>query len=168
MKRRNFIAKSIFSGLGLSTVGALAFDNLNLDSNPSEWALNSKPFFKLSLAQWSLNKAIRYEGMNPYGFATKAKEYGFEGLEYVNQLYTDVTKSKNQAAALNKFIQKNNKLAAEHELKNLLIMIDGEGDLSVSSATERKKGVDNHHKWVETAAAMGCHSIRINLFGVTD
>ena len=86
MKRRNFIAKSIFSGLGLSTVGALAFDNLNLDSNPSEWALNSKPFFKLSLAQWSLNKAIRYEGMNPYGFATKAKEYGFEGLENVNQL----------------------------------------------------------------------------------
>jgi sugar phosphate isomerase/epimerase len=168
MKRRNFIAKSIFSGLGLSTVGAYAFDNINFDLNPSERALNSEPFFKLSLAQWSLNKAIRYEGMNPYVFAAKAKEYGFEGLEYVNQLYTDVTKSKNQAAALSKFIQKNNKLAAENELKNLLIMIDGEGDLSISSATKRKKGVNNHHKWVETAAAMGCHSIRINLFGVTD
>ena len=168
MKRRNFIARSAFAGLGLGTVGAYAFNNLNFSPNPLESSLNTKPFFKLSLAQWSLNKAIRYQGMDPYIFAAKAKEYGFEGLEYVNQLYTDVTKSKNQAAALGKFIEKNNKLAAKHEVKNLLIMIDGEGDLSVASASERKKGVENHYKWVETAAAMGCHSIRINLFGVSD
>ena len=80
MKRRNFIAKSAFAGLGLSTVGAYAFNNLNLNSNPLELGLNTKAFFKLSLAQWSLNKSIRYQGMNPYEFASKAKEYGFEGL----------------------------------------------------------------------------------------
>jgi sugar phosphate isomerase/epimerase len=106
--------------------------------------------------------------MDPYNFASKAHELGFEGLEYVNQLYKDVVDSKNQPAALKNFISKNNKKAAAHSLKNLLIMIDNEGDLSVSSAIERKKSVENHHKWVETAAAMGCHSIRINLFGVTD
>ena len=52
MKRRNFIAKSAFAGLGLSTVGAYAFNNLNLNSNPLELGLNTKAFFKLSLAQW--------------------------------------------------------------------------------------------------------------------
>ena len=99
MKRRNFITKSVFTGLGLSAVGANAFNNLNLVSNPLGSGLITNPFFKLSLAQWSLNKAIRYKGMNPYDFAAKAKEYGFEGLEYVSQLYTDVTKSKNQACS---------------------------------------------------------------------
>ena len=31
------------------------------------------PFFKLSLAQWSLNKAVRFEGANPFDFAEKAR-----------------------------------------------------------------------------------------------
>ena len=168
MKRRNFILKSTFAGLGLSTVGAYAYNNLNLEANTITSGILTEPFFKLSLAQWSLNNAIRGGTMDPYNFASKAHELGFEGLEYVNQLYKDVVDSKNQPAALKNFISKNNKKAAAHSLKNLLIMIDNEGDLSVSSAIERKKSVENHHKWVETAAAMGCHSIRINLFGVTD
>ena len=46
------------------------------------------PFFKLSLAQWSLHKAIFDKSMDPLDFAEKAKEFGFEGLEYVSQLYT--------------------------------------------------------------------------------
>ena len=168
MKRRNFILKSTFAGLGLSTVGAYAYNNLNVEANTITSGIITEPFFKLSLAQWSLNNAIRGGTMDPYNFASKAHELGFEGLEYVNQLYKDVVDSKNQPAALKNFISKNNKKAAAHSLKNLLIMIDNEGDLSVSSAIERKKSVENHHKWVETAAAMGCHSIRINLFGVTD
>ena len=168
MKRRNFILKSAFAGLGLSTVGAYAYNNLNVEANTITSGILTEPFFKLSLAQWSLNNAIRGGTMDPYNFASKAHELGFEGLEYVNQLYKDVVDSKNQPAALKNFISKNNKKAAAHSLKNLLIMIDNEGDLSVSSAIERKKSVENHHKWVETAAAMGCHSIRINLFGVTD
>lgn len=168
MKRRNFILKSAFAGLGLSTVGAYAYNNLNLEANTITSGILTEPFFKLSLAQWSLNNAIRGGTMDPYNFASKAHELGFEGLEYVNQLYKDVVDSKNQPAALKNFIARNNEKAAAHSLKNLLIMIDNEGDLSVSSAVERKKSVENHHKWVETAAAMGCHSIRINLFGDND
>ncbi|MFQ3335015.1 MAG: sugar phosphate isomerase/epimerase [Candidatus Arcticimaribacter sp.] len=168
MKRRNFILKSAFAGLGLSTVGAYAYNNLNLEANTITSGILTEPFFKLSLAQWSLNNAIRGGTMDPYNFASKAHELGFEGLEYVNQLYKDIVDSKNQPAALKNFIARNNEKAAAHSLKNLLIMIDNEGDLSVSSAVERKKSVENHHKWVETAAAMGCHSIRINLFGDND
>ncbi|MDB4066545.1 sugar phosphate isomerase/epimerase [Flavobacteriaceae bacterium] len=168
MKRRNFIMKSAVVGLGLTTVGAYACNNLQVARSPLSNGLITEPFFKLSLAQWSLNQAIRGGSMDPYAFAAKSHELGFEGLEYVSQLYTDVTKSDNQAAAHANFIKKSNEKAAMHGMKNLLIMIDGEGDLAVSSDIERKKGVINHHKWVETAAALGCHSIRINLFGVTD
>ena len=46
------------------------------------------PFFKLSLAQWSLHKAINEgEAMDPVDFAQKASSFGFEGIEYVSQLY---------------------------------------------------------------------------------
>jgi L-ribulose-5-phosphate 3-epimerase len=44
----------------------------------------------------------------------------------------------------------------------VLIMCDGEGDLGDPDAGARAKAVDNHQKWIELAAALGCHSIRVN------
>ena len=44
----------------------------------------------------------------------------------------------------------------------VLIMIDGEGDMSAPDAEHRKKAVKNHEKWVDAAALLGCHAIRIN------
>ena len=55
--------------------------------------------------------------------------------------------------------------AKKHGLKNLLIMIDGEGPLASENLAERISAVENHYKWVDAAAAMGCHSIRVNLQG---
>ena len=48
---------------------------------------NQEVFFKLSLAQWSLNQYVRTEKKSPFHFASQAKEMGFEGLEYVSKLY---------------------------------------------------------------------------------
>ena len=39
----------------------------------------------------------------------------------------------------------------------VLIMIDGEGDMSASDEETRMKAVENHKKWVDAAAALGCH-----------
>ena len=51
----------------------------------------SKPFFKISLAEWSLHAPIMEGKMDPMDFAEKANEMGFEGIEYVSQLYTKKT-----------------------------------------------------------------------------
>lgn len=166
MKRRIFIQKSLIAGIGAATAGEFALAQQIQDLNPMN--LNSTPFFKLSLAQWSLHRAIKSNALDAYDFAKKAKSMGFEGIEYVNQLYPDVMKSKNKGMALKTFIAKCNAEAKKHAIENLLIMIDGEGDLAVSSATERNRAIENHKIWVETAAAMGCHSIRINLFGESE
>ena len=163
MERRKFIQNSLSLGLGaaaLSTLSANTLAESFLSPN-----LTNSPFFKLSLAQWSLHNAIQKGELDPYDFAAKAKELGFEGIEYVNQLYTDVTKAKNKGNALKTFIAQSNAQAKQHSVENVLIMIDGEGDLAVPSLSERNKAIENHKIWVETAAAMGCHSIRINLFG---
>ena len=41
-------------------------------------------------------------------------------------------------------------------------MIDGEGDLSAEEKGVRTKAVDRHKAWVDAAAALGCHAIRVN------
>ena len=166
MKRRKFIQNSLALGLGATALGTLSANTLG--KNFLENNLSTSPFFKLSLAQWSLHNAIRKGDLNPYDFAAKAKELGFEGIEYVNQLYRDVTVAKNKNRALKQFIKQSNAQAKAHEVENVLIMIDEEGDLAVPGVSERNKAIENHKIWVEVAAAMGCHSIRINLFGERD
>ena len=52
-------------------------------------AVEKAPTYKLSLAQWSLNKLIFTGKADPMDFASTAKSMGFEGLEYVSQLYTN-------------------------------------------------------------------------------
>ena len=163
MERRKFIQNTLAAGLGATALGNLSAQAFGLKSFPRE--LTNAPFFKLSLAQWSLHKTIWEKTLNPYDFAAKAKTLGFEGVEYVNQLYKDITEANDKNAALKQFIAKSNSEAKAHEIENVLIMIDGEGDLAVPGESERKKAIENHKTWVEVAAAMGCHSIRINLFG---
>ncbi|MBT8299219.1 MAG: sugar phosphate isomerase/epimerase [Maribacter sp.] len=126
----------------------------------------TEPFFKLSLAQWSINKMIRNDSVDPYSFAEKAKKWGFTGLEYVSQLYpADLENNEYSAEAISTFVEKSNAEAKKHGMQNVLIMIDRQGNLAVSDAAERKAAVERHFKWVDAAAAMGCHSIRVNLAG---
>ena len=53
-----------------------------------EKKIEKDTFFKLSLAQWSIHKYVLNEQKSPFHFAFQAKKMGFEGLEYVSQLYT--------------------------------------------------------------------------------
>lgn len=123
---------------------------------------------KLSLAQWSLHRAIRSGEMSPYDFAEKAHEMGFQGLEYVSELYTDVVRADDKKTAIAAFVEKNNALAAQFGLQNVLIMIDAEGNLSSSDAQTRVEAIENHKVWIDAASAMGCSALRLNLYGEND
>ncbi|MDY8138001.1 sugar phosphate isomerase/epimerase family protein [Aquimarina sp. 2201CG5-10] len=129
----------------------------------------TKPFFKLSLAQWSLHKEINSGTMNPLDFAQKASELGFEGIEYVSQLYTDeIKKDSDPERGMQKLLEILKSKSEQHKIQNLIIMVDGEGDLAVIDEKERNQAVENHKKWVDAAQFLGCHSIRVNLFGTTN
>ena len=124
------------------------------------------PFFELSLAQWSIHRMIINDSVDPYTFAEKAKTWGFTGLEYVSQLYNPELEAANYSdAAMAAFVEKSNAEAKKHGMKNLLIMVDGQGNLAVSDSNERNQAIEKHYKWVDAAAAMGCHAIRVNLAG---
>tara|TARA_B100000963_G_scaffold111916_1_gene97421 strand:+ start:739 stop:1689 length:951 start_codon:yes stop_codon:yes gene_type:complete len=156
MKRKKFIKLASTGALGISSLGYLSCEN------------QKQIFFKLSLAQWSLNKQIKSGETSPYLFAEIAKELGFTGLEYVNQLYDDVMLSQNKSSSIKNFISKSNQLALDNGMENVLIMIDHEGDLADENRDSRLKSVDNHKLWADTAAEMGCSSIRVNLHGSKD
>ncbi len=174
MKRRNFIRNSSQAGIAISLLGIYGCKETKKtemsNEESEETAMEAaEPFFELSLAQWSIHRMIRNDGVDPYSFAEKAKNWGFSGLEYVSQLYNPELSDANYSEeAMAAFVEKSNAEAEKHGMKNVLIMIDGQGDLATSDAAERKAAVENHHKWVDAAAAMGCHAIRVNLAGSDD
>jgi sugar phosphate isomerase/epimerase len=114
-----------------------------------------EPLFRLSLAQWSLHRGLFGKKLDNLDFARVAKEFGFEGVEYVNQFFKDKAKD---AAYLKQMDQR----ARDAGVKSLLIMCDGEGNLGDPDSAKRGKAVENHHKWVDAAKFLGCHSIRVN------
>lgn len=136
--------------------------------NQKKTSPTKESLYKLSLAQWSFNKSFKYGDVSPYEFAKMASELDFEGLEYVSQLYTDVMESDDKAAAIEAFVEKNNTLAAQYKMKNVLIMIDDEGDLSTTDEERRLEAIENHKLWIEAAHKMECSSIRLNLHGEND
>ncbi|MGM5468747.1 sugar phosphate isomerase/epimerase family protein [Flavobacteriaceae bacterium LMO-SS05] len=128
-----------------------------------------KPVFKLSLAQWSLHKFVIEQKGDPFLFASQAKEMGFEGLEYVSQLYAPFySKSTDPKTALQRVLDSLKMKSETNGLKNIGIMVDNEGDLASPNEKDRLQGVENHKKWIDGAAFLGCYYVRVNLFGSED
>lgn len=174
MKRRQFISRSSRAGMALTVLGLAACKQASKkeetpEGSGAEPQSGAEPFFSLSLAQWSMHRMIWEGGLDPYQFAEKAKAWGFSGLEYVSGLYyKELEAASFSPEAMQGFVDRSNAEAAKHGMENLLIMVDGQGDLATSGEADRIAAVENHHKWVDAAAAMGCHSIRVNLSGSSD
>ena len=116
-------------------------------------------FFKISLAQWSLHKALFAGELDNLDFAAYSKnEFGIDAVEYVNAFFKDKGKDMDYLGQMKQRCEDNG-------VKSVLIMVDGEGYLGDLDATARMKSVDDHKKWVEAAKFLGCHSIRVNAFG---
>lgn len=114
-------------------------------------------FFDISLAQWSLNKKLFGGELDNLDFPAYAKDnFDIHAVEYVNQFFKDADKD---------YIKELLKRTQDIGVKNVLIMIDGEGNLGDTDEENRKKAVENHYRWVEYAHVMGCHSIRVNAGG---
>ena len=151
MKRRKFnkIVSSLSSGIILSN--GYSCSNLNKVDK-----------YGISLAQWSLHKMIKIDKtLNPIDFAQKSKELGYDAIEYVSTLYRPILEKMSIKEMTKKLINK----SKEHDVKNLLIMVDDEGNLSSSNLSEIKEAIEKHKRWIEMASKLECHSVRVNLEG---
>lgn len=114
---------------------------------------------KLSLAQWSLHRALNAGQLRPLDFPRTALEtYGIPAVEYVNQFYVDQVRDL-------AFWKELRRQTDDLGVTNVLIMVDNEGLLGDPNAGKRLEAVNNHMKWVEAAYELGCHAIRVNAFG---
>ena len=103
---------------------------------------------KISLAQWSLHRAIKInKELSPNDFSIKAHEMGFNAVEYVSTLYWNELKSRSIRNITKELLSK----SKDNNIKNLLIMVDGEGDLATKNNLKREKAIENHIKWIEMA-----------------
>ena len=133
-----------------AATAALAASDLSFAFAPE------KGRFAISLAEWSLHRTLRAGTLTNLDFARVAREdYGVTGLEYVNQFFKD--KARDAA-----YLKELNTRASGHGVKNVLIMIDGEGMLGAPDEAERAKAVENHKPWIDAAKTLGCHAIRVN------
>ena len=165
--RRKFL-----QSLGLISAGICASPNLlnafaannlkagkNANLDPWENKTAGNLFFKISLAQWSLHKALFAGKMTNLDFPAKAKnDFGIAAVEYVNVFFKDKARDRTYLSELKKRCDDNG-------VKSVLIMCDGEGSLGDIDQKLRNEAVENHHKWVEAAQFLGCHSIRVNARG---
>jgi L-ribulose-5-phosphate 3-epimerase len=146
-QRRNFLKKSGLAatalGLGLPQI---AFPMKNQD-----------PLFKISLAEWSVNRLLFSGQMDHLDFPLMSKIHGIMAVEYVNQFFMDKAKDKD-------YLREMNTRCKNEGIEQVLIMCDREGSLGAKSAADRQQTVENHKKWVEAAEFLGCHSIRINAY----
>jgi sugar phosphate isomerase/epimerase len=160
MKRRTFLA------LGTTTIGGLCIQPPELASGKQtktekkgdKMKSGKKLPFKISLAQWSWHNRLfgRAEPkMDNLDFAKEAKNLGIKAVEYVNVFFKDKANDSRYLAEMKK-------RAKDNGVKSLLIMCDGEGNLGDPDAKRRRQAIENHHKWVDAAKYLGCHSIRVN------
>jgi L-ribulose-5-phosphate 3-epimerase len=112
--------------------------------------------FKISLAQWSLHRALRAGDLDHLDFARIARqEFDIGAIEFVNTFFKD--KAGDRA-----YLDEMNRRAADNNVVHHLIMCDGEGKLGDPDAAKRKTALENHYRWVDAARQLGCSSIRVN------
>jgi|TARA_B100001939_G_C16858494_1_gene580702 L-ribulose-5-phosphate 3-epimerase len=147
LKRRDFIKDSslLIGGLALPLTSASIFSSCSKQKSLS-----------ISLAEWSLHRALYSKEINHLDFISLARtKFEIDAVEYVNTFFFDKAKDK-------KYLNEMNAIAKDNGVKSLLIMCDNEGNLGDPNNEKRNKAVENHFKWADAAKFLGCHSIRVN------
>lgn len=157
MQRREFLRRAISAAAALGVVasGALPI----MPGSHMAFGEDQKLPFKISLAEWSLHRALFGKSdfkLDPLEFASFAqKEFGISAVEYVNQFFKDKAENK-------EYLSEMKKRAEDAGVRSVLIMVDGEGLVGDPDEAGRQKSFENHKKWVNAAAFLGCHAIRVN------
>ncbi|PCJ56331.1 MAG: xylose isomerase [Candidatus Hydrogenedentota bacterium] len=146
MTRRTFIKTSGIAA-GLAVAGS------------SVTAQAVKRDYSISLAGWSLHRAVgrgkKQRNMLDMPQMT-SEDLGIHAIELVNQMMSGKDKAYIDKLAAN---------ASKYNTKILLIMIDSAGNAGAEGERGRASAVTKHGEWIDVAADLGCHSVRMNWGG---
>ncbi len=159
MTRRDFVRRSAGAVIGASVFplacGGQAAPGTAGAAGMAA-AAGADPVFRISLAEWSLHKALYAGELTNLDFPRVARaDYGINAIEYVNGFFKD--KAHDTA-----YLTELKSICEGEGVTSVLIMCDGEGRLGDPDDLARTTAVENHYRWVEAAKFLGCHSIRVN------
>jgi len=147
--RREFLRNLLAAGAG---VGLLSGKMASVQDKRRD-----SLFFDISLAEWSLHRTLRSGKMTNLDFPRVAREqFDLRAIEYVSTFFKN-TKLQ--------YLSELRNISVNEGVNNVLIMVDGEGNLGDTDTQARNQAVENHFKWIETAKYLGCHTIRVNARG---
>lgn len=145
---------------------------LTLSSAAGAAPFAGEPWFRISLAEWSLHRTLRKPasegGITNLEFPAFAKtRCGVDAIEYVNAFFRSPGPDGKDVARGHDFgyLEELRGAVKDAGVESLLIMVDGEGQLGDADDARRRDAVENHFKWVAAAAYLGCHAIRVNAGG---
>jgi len=148
MQRRQFLLNS-----------TAAVTSFALPSLSARAVATAEPRFRLTLGQWTFNRAFRgVEGAtkrDSLEFPTMAGELGFEGVDYSGILLGDHHANPKSLAQLNH-------RAVDAGVKNVLILIDLYDALGAKDSAARRANVEKYRPWLDAAATLGCEGVRVN------
>ena len=165
LDRREFLRRSssIAGGFALAPLG-LGVGCAGVEKGASDAAGTARvaappPPFRISLAQWSLEKSLFAQKLDHLDFPLLARrQLGLDCVEYVDQFFADKSKDTTYLGEL--------KRRCDGEgVRSGLIMLDTAGELAGPDAEKRKQAVEAHKAWIDAAAFLGCHSVRSNAWG---
>jgi len=155
LNRRQFTTRIGGLAAGLMLPAGTASSTLKAADDSGE---SEEKLFRISLAQWSLRNHFRGERvpqLDNLQFPAVARSLGFDAVEYLNQFCMD--KSGDDA-----YFQTLAKRAADEGVTSVLMMCDRTGSLGDPDKERRHQAVQDHVPWLNAAAQLGCHAIRVN------
>ncbi len=111
----------------------------------------------ISLAAWSFSGSFfqgKWKLLDMPGILRD--KLGITALEHVNQFFENPT--------LN-YLQRLKKSFADAGVASTILMVDNEGGTAAVDKAERVLSATMHRKWIDIAHFLGCHSVRINVYG---
>jgi len=148
MNRRDFLKTSAFATGSLALMNDRAFA-----------ARTTELPFKISLAEWSLNRNLKAGKIDNLDFPKIARrEFGIDAVEYVDQFFAD--KAKDQG-----YLKELKGRADGEGVYSHLIMLDTNSPLGAAEKSARDAAVEKTLPWIDAAKFLGCRMIRVNAYG---
>lgn len=156
LDRRHFLSTSaaaLTSGSFLSACSETAKEVVVTKESP----------FHISLAQWSVHKALKAGELDNLDYPKFAKEkFGISAVEWVNQFFFVEDTKLGYQPKDRAYLAEMKKRCEDLGVTSVLIMCDRVGNLGDSDDTKRTAAVEGHYQWLDAAKFLGCHSIRVN------
>lgn len=117
----------------------------------------------ISLAQWSLHRALRSGELDNLDFPRVAKENcGIDAVEWVNQFFFVEHDTYGIQPKDDAYLSEMRKRLDDLGMVSPLVMCDRVGNLGHPDTAKRKAAVEGHYAWLDAAKGLGCHSLRVN------